>query len=257
MARAGRPALVFHIMFSVGDIMKKPVGTALVILAMMLVMPSAFISGCSALDEETRTELVTSIDALTKLRRETEYMFNGLEEDGEADKTSSLYGEGTGDELSLLALKAEELKALANLATGDEAASEILAEIEALKESYSAIADDLSKETDRRLDDALEAEKHTELMLHLKNLTGYTITGAHLVQGDRKGRELIPEGVTIGSGETLLGVVVNIYIPEPDRRLVFTDEEGKEHSCVLSVDLSEEYPDGLLFTITDDGISGE
>lgn len=236
--------------------MKKPVGTVLKYLVLFMCTAVVWLAGCAALPEETKKELNDSLETLTKLKRETEYKFNGLDEDdGEPDENNGRYDEDdTGDELKLLALKAEELKALVQQVKEDETAAEILEEIEALKESYRSISEDLSKETDRRQDKSEEAEKHIQVMLHLRNLTDYRITGARYSEGSREGDELIPEGVSIGPGETLLGVTLEIYLPEKDRRLIFTDEAGERHEYSLDIDPENASTEGILLEITGDSV---
>lgn len=216
------------------------------------------LAGCGDLSEESKDELSSALENLRSISRETQLILNGLEEEKESDQAvdsdkEALDEEQVRNKLELLSLKEEELKAFSSSVMEDDTVKQILEEIDALKEEYADLTGQIVGEKDRREENRAESAKHIRMTIHLRNLSGSDISGICIREGNKDGKELLPEGMTVQDGETILGLVAELYLPKNDRSLILTDSEGNVHEYTFTPDLLTDHPDGLRITVKGDG----
>lgn len=139
----------------------------------------------------------------------------------------------TLDELSE---KEAWIEALEFKKMNDKKIDEVLPEIKELTDSYQNILGSLSDTLKSETEVKEEKEKHTELAVYFTNKTGLNLKEIvlHDLTADTKSDNFLGEGVTLGSGYTLMGVSLDIYKDSNEWEFIVTDEADTDH--ILSCD---------------------
>lgn len=134
----------------------------------------------------------------------------------------------TLDELSE---KEAGIEALEFKKMNDKKIDEVLPEIKELTDSYQELCGNLSDTLKSETEVKEEKEKHTEISVYFINKTGLNLTEVvlHDLTTDTYSENYLGDGVTFGSGYTLMGVALDIYKDSSEWEFVVTDEADTDH----------------------------
>lgn len=133
--------------------------------------------------------------------------------------------------LDELAEKEAGIEALEFQKMNDKKIDEVLPEIKELTDSYQDLLGNLSDTLKSETEVKEEKEKHTELTVYFVNKTGLNLTEIvlHDLTTDTRSDNFLGEGVSLGSGYTLMGVALDIYKDSSEWEFIVTDEAGTDH----------------------------
>ena len=133
--------------------------------------------------------------------------------------------------LDELAEKEAGIEALEFKKMNDKKIDEVLPEIKELTDSYQDLLGSLSDTLKSETEVKEEKEKHTELTVYFVNKTGLNLTEIvlHDLTTDTKSDNFLGDGVSLGSGYTLMGVSLDIYKDSSEWEFIVTDEADTDH----------------------------
>lgn len=198
------------------------------------------LSACGPSDEKL-SEAETARNVLVEAKTNAEETYLDISDES---LRSSL------DELSQ---KEAEIEALEFQKMNDKKIDEVLPEIKDLTEKYQNLLGNLSDTLKSETEVKEEKEKHTELTVYFVNKTGLNLTEIvlHDLTTDTKSDNFLGEGVTLGSGYTLMGVSLDIYKDSSEWEFIVTDDVNTDHSLPCD-DLRTSSGDNQSITFTYD-----
>ena len=133
--------------------------------------------------------------------------------------------------LDELSEKEAGIEALEFKKMNDKKIDEVLPEIKELTDSYQELCGNLSDTLKSETEVKEEKEKHTEISVYFINKTGLNLTEIvlHDLTTDTYSENYLGDGVTLGSGYTLMGVALDIYKDSSEWEFVVTDEADTDH----------------------------
>ena len=133
--------------------------------------------------------------------------------------------------LDELSVKEAGIETLEFKKMNDKKIDEVLPEIKELTDSYQNLLGNLSDTLKTETEVKEEKEKHTELTVYFVNKTGLNLTEIvlHDLTTDTRSDNFLGEGITLGSGYTLMGVSLDIYKDSSEWEFIVTDEADTDH----------------------------
>lgn len=160
-------------------------------------------------------------------------------------------------QLSDLSGQVSEIEALEFGKMKEEDIDGLIPKLEELTGKYETLQGNLSSTLKTETETRAEKEKHTEVSVYFVNKTGLNLTEIklHDLTRDAYSDNYIGEGVTLGNGYTLMGVVLDFYAGSSQWEFVVTDEADTDH--ILSCgDLKGEIDNGSPVILTYDSKTG-
>ena len=216
-------------------------GVCLILLACQL-------AGCAHPAAESLLEVQSAVHSLHETRRAADALLHSVELT--EDERISQWEE------ELLALDLREAIWAETDMTHytDERLAEVMEELEKLSSEYEAVAIELEDTLEKARQEQEWRDRHIPILLHLKNDTGYSVREVRLTWGDEaagdgKSDSLLPEGVVLAAGESILGLVAKVDTDYPDRQLILTDTDGNEHIYPFTADVNSIGEDGIMIVV--------
>ncbi|WP_022761765.1 MULTISPECIES: hypothetical protein [unclassified Butyrivibrio] len=177
---------------------------------------TAFILSACGLSEENLAKMTETRDALTAQKNDTQTLYEKL--------TTEDYS----DELSDFSAKYEEFNSLDFEKLKDKDAEELIPQMEALTQSYKDLYSKMDKSLEESIAAADEAAKHTEVLKHIENHTGYNLTSIIFkdVTTGAETENYLKEGSVLEPWQILSGVTLPLYADSTEWSFVTTDTEG-------------------------------
>jgi len=177
--------------------------------------------------EEKLAEVQVALTALENARTVAEETYGNLIDSSYKDQLDQL-AEASD---SYAALEYDKMK--------DEDIDEVLPTINDLASSYESIESELLEIAQKEKDEAEAEGRYIDIQGYITNKTGKTITGI-VLRDDSENTEsdnLILNGIELGNSETLMGVVLNVYMPTSSWSVIITTSEGESYvSNVENID---------------------
>lgn len=195
--------------------MKKKFG----IIATILIMSSALLSACGPTDEKIM-ELETAVGLMMEAKESAEETYLDITDSSMEEKLQEL------DE------KTKEYENIDHKKYNDAKIDEAIAEINEITAEYqslqSGFEDALAKETEEKK----EAEKHRDVQCYLVNKTGMDLVSVvlHDKTTDTYSDNLLGDNVTLNSGYTLMGVVLDLTKASTEYEFVVTNDNNTDFS---------------------------
>ena len=190
--------------------------------------------------EEKLSEAQVALQAMDNAR--------SIAQDTYGDLIDSSYGE----QLESLVSASESFDELEYEKMNDKKIDEVLPSINELTSNFEALESSLLEIAEKEKEEAELEGRYIEVQGFIVNKTGQTITSI-ILRDEAEGTEssnLIIDGVELGSGETLMGIVFEVYVPTDKWNIIITTAEGNSYTAELE-GLDEE----SLFGMTFEGLS--
>ncbi|SFQ22064.1 hypothetical protein SAMN04487928_12450 [Butyrivibrio proteoclasticus] len=195
--------------------MKKKIG----IIGTIIIMSAALLAGCGPTDEKVM-ELETALGLMMEAKESAEETY--------LDITDSSMEEVL-KELDEKAQKYEDIDHKkyndTKIDTAIEEINGITAQYQSLKSGFESV---LQKETEEKK----EAEKHRDVQCYLINKTGMNLVSVvlHDKTTDTYSENLLGDNVTLNSGYTLMGVVLDLTKASTEYEFVVTNDNNTDFS---------------------------
>ncbi len=190
--------------------------------------------------EEKLSEVQVALQAMDNAR--------SIAQDTYGDLIDSSYGE----QLETLVSASEKFDELEYEKMNDTKIDEVLPSINELTASFEALESSLLEISEKEKQEAELEGRYVDVQGYIVNKTGQTITSIILRDEaeDTDSDNMIIDGVELGSGEILMGIVFEVYVPTDKWSIVITTAEGNSYTAEV-----EGLDEADLFGMTFEGLS--